>query len=104
MLFDGKEEGCPAAVGVFDVVEGIERAEKGGAAVDMEVDTTFEIEGAGHVFTCGEEDGLDGAFAAIACRSAVDGCLDGVGVECLAIALGAKIGYVDGLVLLLIGC
>ena len=35
VLLDGKEEGCPAAVRVFDVVEGVERAEKGGTAVEM---------------------------------------------------------------------
>ena len=67
VLLDGEEEGCPAAVGVFDVVEWVERAEEDGPAVEMEVDPAFEIEGSRHIFPGGDGEGLDGAFTAIAC-------------------------------------
>ena len=42
--------------------------------------------------------------AVVARGSTVDGCLDAVSVECLTIAHGTEVGYVDGLVLLLIWC
>ena len=86
VLFDGEEEGCPAAIGVFDVVEGVERAKDDGTAVEVEVDPAFEIKGSRHIFPCGDGEGLDGAFTAIAGRSAVDGGLQRAGVEGLAVA------------------
>ena len=86
VLLDGEEEGCPAAVGVFDVVERVERAKEDGTAVEMQGDPAFEIEGSRHIFPCGDGEGLYGTFTAIACRSAVDSSLKRTGVEGLSVA------------------
>ena len=75
VLFDGKEEGSPAAIGVFDVVEGVERAEDDGTAVEVEGHSAFEIEAPRHILSCGEKQRLESPSAAVALRGAVDCCL-----------------------------
>ena len=96
LLAHGKEQGGPAAEGVFDVVEGIEGAEEQCAAVEMEGDAAFEVEGAGDVPAAGQPHHGGGACAGIAGGSAVDGGLEAPSVEGDAVRVGPEEGGGEG--------
>jgi hypothetical protein len=64
----------------------------GGSCIDVEIDVALHVDGTTEVVACGKEYGATSIGSGF-----LDGCVDGWGIEVLAIAFGSEITNVVGL-------